>query len=73
MTLDSHIRLMDATTGKMLNQFTGHANEAYRCRACFGHGEASVLCGDEKGQIWAWDLVEVSCLVLRESFNSNLR
>ncbi|KAF5380398.1 hypothetical protein D9615_004529 [Tricholomella constricta] len=48
-TLDSHVRLMDATTGKMLNDFTGHKNTAYRCRACFGHGEASVLCGDENG------------------------
>ena len=61
-TLDSHIRLMDGATGKMLNQYTGHANEAYRCRACFGHGEGSVICGDEKGQVWAWDLLEVTCL-----------
>jgi len=61
-TLDSHIRLMDAATGNMLNQYTGHANESYRCRACFGHGEASVICGDEKGQVWAWDLLEATVL-----------
>lgn len=58
-TLDNHIRLMDCSTGKMLNDFTGHVNEAYRCRACFGHAEAAVICGDEKGQVWAWDLVDV--------------
>lgn len=58
-TLDSHIRLMDAATGKMLNQYTGHANESYRCRACFGHGEGTVICGDEKGLVWTWDLLEV--------------
>lgn len=63
MSLDSHIRLMDASTGKMLNQYVGHVNESYRCRACFGHGEASVVSGDEKGQVWAWDLLEVNCLV----------
>ncbi|KAG6918558.1 hypothetical protein DXG01_013648 [Tephrocybe rancida] len=57
-TLDSHIRLMDASTGKMLNEFTGHSNTSYRCRACFGPGEANVLCGDENGQIWAWDLLD---------------
>jgi len=59
-TLDNHIRLMDMTNGKMLNEFTGHVNEAYRCRACFGHAEATVICGDEKGVVWAWDLVDVS-------------
>ena len=64
-TLDNHVRLMDCSTGKLLNDFTGHVNEAYRCRACFGHGEATVICGDEKGQIWAWDLVDVSAGVIR--------
>ncbi|EJD03245.1 nuclear mRNA splicing protein [Fomitiporia mediterranea MF3/22] len=49
-TLDSHIRLLDMQTGKMLNDFTGHTNESFRCRACFGHAEASVICGDENGQ-----------------------
>ncbi|KDQ57746.1 hypothetical protein JAAARDRAFT_130267 [Jaapia argillacea MUCL 33604] len=61
-TLDSHIRLMDATTGKMLNDFTGHSVESYRCRACFGHEEATVICGDEKGAVWAWDLVDAAPL-----------
>lgn len=59
-TLDSHVRLMDATTGKMLNDFSGHKIQEYRCRSCFGHGEASVICGDENGMVWAWDLVDVS-------------
>lgn len=59
-TLDSHIRLMDNTSGKMLNEFTGHINNSYRCRACFDHAEATVICGDENGKIWAWDLLDVS-------------
>ncbi|CAA7259063.1 unnamed protein product [Cyclocybe aegerita] len=61
-SLDNHIRLMDASTGKMLNDFIGHVNESYRIRACFGHGEASVICGDEKGQVWAWDLLDAKLL-----------
>ncbi|EIN11574.1 nuclear mRNA splicing protein [Punctularia strigosozonata HHB-11173 SS5] len=61
-TLDSTIRLMDSATGKLLNKFEGHAVAQYRCRACFGHGEASVLCGDESGAVWAWDLVDSSVL-----------
>ncbi|KAJ7287776.1 nuclear mRNA splicing protein [Mycena rebaudengoi] len=61
-TLDSHIRLMDLSTGKMLNDFIGHENSAYRCRGCFGHGEASVICGDEQGMVWAWDLLDAKPL-----------
>ncbi|KAI9572070.1 WD40-repeat-containing domain protein [Boletus coccyginus] len=61
-TLDSHVRLFDAVTGKLLNAFTGHAHMSYRCRACFGHEEASVVCGDENGQVWAWDLVDAAVL-----------
>lgn len=71
-TLDSHIRLMDMTNGKLLNEFSGHSNESYRCRGTFAHAEASVICGDEKGMIWAWDLLDVrlsflfvQCLNLR--------
>lgn len=59
-SLDSHIRLMDMSTGRLLNDFTSHVNSAYRCRGCFGHAEATVVCGDENGMIWAWDLMDVS-------------
>ncbi|KAI1785911.1 nuclear mRNA splicing protein [Ganoderma leucocontextum] len=61
-TLDAHARLMDMSTGKMLNDFKGHASASYRIRACFGHGEASVVCGDEDGKVWAWDLVDAAPL-----------
>ncbi|KAF5370803.1 hypothetical protein D9758_001962 [Tetrapyrgos nigripes] len=61
-TLDSHIRLIDLTSGKLLNDFTGHKNTSYRIRGCFEHGEASVVCGDEDGKVWAWDLVDAGLL-----------
>lgn len=67
-TLDSRIRLMDMSSGRMLNEFKAHLNDSYRCRACFGHGEASVICGDEKGQVWAWDLVSVIIVYERSSY-----
>jgi len=56
-TLDSTLRLLDTTSGTLLNSFTGHANQSYRTKACFGFGEASVICGDEEGLVWSWDLV----------------
>ena len=62
---------MDVASGKMLNDFTGHKNESYRCRACFGHAEASVVCGDENGQVWAWDLLDVSSSLARFVWNSH--
>ena len=58
-TLDSTIRLIDTTNGTLLNSFKGHTNESYRTKACFGFGEASVICGDEEGFVWCWDLVSV--------------
>ncbi|KAF9245037.1 WD40-repeat-containing domain protein [Melanogaster broomeanus] len=57
-TLDSHVRLFDTATGKLLNDFTGHSHASYRCRASFGHEEATVVCGDEDGRVWGWDLVD---------------
>ncbi|KAF9024837.1 WD40 repeat-like protein [Hymenopellis radicata] len=57
-TPDSTLRLMDMSTGKMLNKFTGHVNKSYRIRGCFGHGEANIVCGDENGQVWEWDLLD---------------
>jgi len=56
-TLDSTLRLMDLGTGKMLNQFKSHRMESYRCRACLGNQESTVISGDEDGRVWAWDLV----------------
>jgi len=61
-SLDSHVRLMDAITGKMLNDFVGHENSSYRCRACLDHTEANVMCGDEQGQLWVWDLLDAKVL-----------
>jgi hypothetical protein len=72
MTLDSHVRLMDGSTGKLLNDFRGHINTSYRCRACFGFNEASVVCGDENGAVWAWDLLDVSIQVPLRTSGSSL-
>ncbi len=67
-TPDSTLRLMDMSTGKMLNKFTGHVNQSYRIRGCFGHSEANIVCGDENGQVWEWDLLDVRELVVQSLF-----
>lgn len=55
---------MDTQTGSMLANFSGHLNKDYKIRAVFGHAEASVVCGDERGSVWAWDLLDVRTLAL---------
>ncbi|KAG8934135.1 hypothetical protein FRC02_010512 [Tulasnella sp. 418] len=57
-TLNSTLRLFDRANGTLLNSYRGHKNESYRTSACFGYGEATVLCGDEDGRIWGWNLLE---------------
>lgn len=64
-TLDSRIRLLDMQSGAVLNTYEGHVHSQYRCRASFGHQEASVIFGDEEGRVWAWDLLDVSFWFLR--------
>lgn len=59
-TLDSHLRLLDRTNGKVLASFAGHVNTEYRSKASFAYGEGSVVCGDEEGRVWAWGVMNVS-------------
>jgi hypothetical protein len=35
-------------------------NTSYRSQCAFGHGESTVMAGDESGSIWAWSVIEVS-------------
>ena len=45
-----------------------------RDRGCFGHAEASVVCGDETGVVWGWDLLDVSVLIFYAStFSTTIR
>ena len=63
-TIDAKVRLLDMQSGAVLNTFEGHVHGQYRCRAGFGHREASVILGDEEGKVWAWDLLDVRNLLL---------
>lgn len=61
-SLDSTIRLLDRSNGQMLAEFRDDEfkNDSYRSQVAFGHGEGTVLAGDDKGRIWVWDLATVS-------------
>ncbi|GAA93736.1 uncharacterized protein L969DRAFT_44327 [Mixia osmundae IAM 14324] len=57
-SLDSAVRLMDASSGDCLQTYKGHKNDSYRVQSCFGYAERTVMSGDESGQIFVWDLAE---------------
>lgn len=67
--LDSGLRLLDKSTGELLNQYRGHQNTQYRVDAAFSNTDGEVLCGSDDGKVYVWDLVNVRrishCTVLQ--------
>lgn len=59
-TLDSTHRLLDLSNGTVVQTFSGHKNTSYRSQSCIGAREETVVCGDEEGKVWRWDLESVS-------------
>ncbi|KAL8769193.1 MAG: hypothetical protein Q9194_005515 [Teloschistes cf. exilis] len=57
-TLDSTIRLMDKSNGKMLQHYKGHTNSDFRIRSCLGFGDAAIFSGSEDGKVYIWDVLE---------------
>ncbi|TKA53690.1 hypothetical protein B0A53_03732 [Rhodotorula sp. CCFEE 5036] len=55
-TLDSTHRLLDLQHGTVVQSFTGHKNTNYRSQSCFGAREETVICGDEDGKVFGWDM-----------------
>ena len=61
--LDARLRLLDKSNGQLLNQYSGHANKAYKLTCCLSHDDALVLCGSEDGALHVWDLVDAKQLL----------
>ncbi|GJN92506.1 hypothetical protein Rhopal_005536-T1 [Rhodotorula paludigena] len=55
-TLDSTHHLLDLSNGTVVQTFSGHKNTSYRSQSCIGAREETVVCGDEEGKVWRWDL-----------------
>lgn len=69
-TLNSEVHLMDRTDGSELQRYSGHKNTSYRIHNCFGHGEATVLGGDEDGKLWQWDLADGKHVKLEQKIHA---
>lgn len=59
-TLPSTLRLIDLSTGELLQTFrdASFTNENYRIHSTFTHNEDCVVAGDEKGQLLVWEVVD---------------
>lgn len=57
-SLAAPLRLLDKTSGKVLQSYAGHENKSYRLRSCLGLRDTIAISGSENGSIFAWDLVE---------------
>jgi mitogen-activated protein kinase organizer 1 len=57
-TLDNHVRLLDRTTGELLNSYTGHSNTTLQVGHCVTNDDTHVISGSEDGSLFIWDLME---------------
>lgn len=67
--LDSTLHLMDRSDGSELQRYSGHQNTSYRIHSTIGHGEATVMTGDEEGRLWRWDLADGKSVLLKDKIH----
>lgn len=51
------VSLVEKSSGKKLQTYSGHSNTSHRLASCFDNEDATVLSGSEDGFIYQWDLV----------------
>ncbi|CAM8884004.1 unnamed protein product [Rhodiola kirilowii] len=56
--LDSTLRLIDRTTGELLQEYKGHKCKSYKLDCCLTNTDAHITGGSEDGFIYFWDLVD---------------
>ncbi|GAQ92128.1 hypothetical protein KFL_009280040 [Klebsormidium nitens] len=54
LNLENTLRVIDRTSGDVLNEYRGHVNKSYKVGNCFSNDDAHVLSGSEDGQVFAW-------------------
>ncbi|GAY60249.1 hypothetical protein CUMW_200490 [Citrus unshiu] len=58
--LDSTLRLLDRSTGELLQEYKGHICKSFKTDCCLTNSDAHVTGGSEDGYIYFWDLVDAS-------------
>ncbi|KAL9252884.1 WD repeat domain-containing protein [Drosera capensis] len=58
--LDSTLRLLDRSSGELLQEYKGHVCKSYKLDCCLTNTDAHVAGGSEDGYVYFWDLVDAS-------------
>lgn len=58
--LDSTLRLLDRSTGELLQEYRGHTCKSFKMDSCLTNTDAHITSGSEDGYIYFWDLVDAS-------------
>ncbi|XP_031116084.1 WD repeat domain-containing protein 83 [Ipomoea triloba] len=58
--LDSTLRLLDRSTGELLQEYKGHTCKTSKTDCCLTNTDAHVIGGSEDGFLYFWDLVDAS-------------
>lgn len=58
--LDSTLRLIERSTGDLLQEYKGHSCKSYKLDSCLTNTDAHVVSGSEDGKVLFWDLVDAS-------------
>ncbi|CAH9098383.1 unnamed protein product [Cuscuta epithymum] len=58
--LDSTLRLVDRSTGELLQEYKGHTCKTSKTDCCLTNTDAHVIGGSEDGFVYSWDLVDAS-------------
>lgn len=60
--LDSTLRLIERSTGDLLQDYKGHLCKSYKMDSCLTNTDAHVVSGSEDGNVFFWDLVDASVI-----------
>ncbi|KAG0533326.1 hypothetical protein BDA96_04G183900 [Sorghum bicolor] len=56
--LDSTVRLLDKSSGELLQEYKGHTCKSFKMDSCLTNDDAFVVGGSEDGYIFFWELVD---------------
>ncbi|KAI8087185.1 WD40-repeat-containing domain protein [Thamnidium elegans] len=57
-SLDSTMRLMDKSNGRLLNEFKGHKHNEYKIESVLSNTDAFAITGSEDGKVYIYDVLE---------------
>lgn len=60
--MDSNLRLIERSTGDLLQEYKGHVCKSYKMDSCLTNTDAHIVSGSEDGKVLFWDLVDGSII-----------